>query len=67
MTDPDLADELRGHMADPFPESVEEGEDYGDDDPVMIGGGHLRMTLTVSAGSRLSALDRSPLSKPPAS
>ena len=32
----DLAEELRLHLADPFPESVEKGRDYGEVDAVMI-------------------------------
>ena len=28
---------MRAHLADPFPESVEKGEDYGEVDAVMIG------------------------------
>lgn len=39
MTQPplDLASEMRAHMAEPFPDSVQKGEDYGDVDAVMIG------------------------------
>lgn len=36
MTD-DLAEEMRLHLADSFPESVEKGLDYGEVDAVMIG------------------------------
>jgi hypothetical protein len=32
-----LAKEMRLHMADPFPDSVEKGLDYGEVDAVMIG------------------------------
>jgi hypothetical protein len=32
-----LADEMRLHWAEPFPDSVEKGRDYGEVDPVMIG------------------------------
>lgn len=32
----DLIEELRLHLAAPFPESVEKGTDYGEVDPVMI-------------------------------
>ena len=32
-----LADEMRLHMAEPFPDSVEKGLEYGKVDAVMIG------------------------------
>lgn len=32
-----LHDEMQSHMAEPFPESVIKGEDYGEVDAVMIG------------------------------
>lgn len=32
-----LAEEMRLHMAEPFPDSVEKGLDYGEVDAVMIG------------------------------
>jgi hypothetical protein len=33
----DLPDELRRHMADPFPESVVKGKERGEVDAVMMG------------------------------
>lgn len=36
MTD-DLANEMRLHLTEPFPESVKKGHDYGEVDAVMIG------------------------------
>lgn len=32
-----LAEEMRLHLAEPFPGSVEKGQDYGEVDAVMIG------------------------------
>jgi hypothetical protein len=61
MAASELADELRRHMAEPFPESVAKGEDYGEVEPVMIGADIYGWALGVSKGSSLSALDRSRL------
>lgn len=33
----DLAEEMRLHLAEPFPDSVVRGLDYGEVDPVLIG------------------------------
>jgi hypothetical protein len=56
----DLADELRLHLAEPFPESVEKGLDYGEVEPVLIGAGIYGWA--TKAGS-LSELDRSRLAR----
>jgi hypothetical protein len=67
MAAPDLADELRRHMAESFPELVQKGEDYGEVDPVMIGADIYGWALELAgeARSRNSiALDSS---KPPKS
>jgi hypothetical protein len=53
-----LAEEMRLHMAEPFPDSVEKGLDYGEVDPVMIGADIYGWA--TRAGS-LSELDRSRL------
>jgi len=37
MAASEMTEELRRHMADPFPASVTKGEDYCDVDAVMIG------------------------------
>jgi hypothetical protein len=55
-----LAEEMRRHMADPFPESVEKGLDYGEVDAVMI---DADIYSWASRASELSALDRSRLSR----
>ena len=56
----DLSDEMRLHMAEPFPESVEKGLDYGEVDAVMIGADVYGWA--TRAGS-LSELERSRLSR----
>lgn len=56
----DLADEMRLHMAEPFPESVEKGLAYGEVDAVMIGADIYGWA--TRAGS-LSELDRSRLAR----
>ncbi|MET9313102.1 hypothetical protein ABZX12_14865 [Kribbella sp. NPDC003505] len=53
-----LAKEMRLHMAERFPDSVEKGLDYGDVDAVMIGADIYGWA--TRAGS-LSELDRSRL------
>jgi hypothetical protein len=53
-----LAEVMRLHMAEPFPESVEKGLDYGEVDAVMIGADIYGWA--TRAGS-LSELDRSRL------
>lgn len=55
MADP-LAEEMRLHMAEPFPYSVEKGLEYGRVDAVMIGADIYGWA--IRAGS-LSDLDRS--------
>jgi len=57
VADP-LAEEMRLHIAEPFPDSVEKGLDYGDVDAVMIGADIYGWA--TRAGS-LSELDRSRL------
>jgi hypothetical protein len=64
---PDLIHELRSHLAEPFPDSVEKGEDYGEVDAVMIGADIYGWALGVSRGGSLSALDRSRFQMPPTS
>jgi hypothetical protein len=56
----DLAEEMRLHLAEPFPESVKKGIDYGEVDPVLIGADFYGWA--TRAGS-LSALDRSRLAQ----
>jgi len=56
----DLADEMRRHLADPFPDSVTKGLDYGEVDAVMIGADIYGWA--TRAGS-LSDLDRLRLGK----
>jgi hypothetical protein len=56
----DLAEEMRLHMAEPFPESLEKGLDYGEVDAVMIGADIYGWA--TRAGS-LSELDRSRLAQ----
>jgi hypothetical protein len=55
-----LAEEMRLHMAEPFPDSVEKGLDYGEVDAVMIGADIYGWA--TRAGS-LSELDRTRLSQ----
>ncbi len=47
---PDLAAELRAHLAEPFPKSVEKGEVYGEVDAVMIDADIFGWALGVSQG-----------------
>lgn len=61
MTAADLADELRRHMHDPFPESIEKGVVYGEIEPVMVDADIYGWGLLVSQGCSLSAIDRSRL------
>ncbi|MEQ7125372.1 hypothetical protein ABN034_12720 [Actinopolymorpha sp. B11F2] len=56
----DLAEEMRLHMAEPSPDAVEKGMDYGEVDAVMIGADIYGWA--TRAGS-LSDLDRSRLVK----
>ena len=53
-----LAYEMRLHMADPFPDSVQKGLDYGEVDAVMIGADIYGWATRAGA---LSELDRSRL------
>jgi hypothetical protein len=55
-----LAEEMRSHMAEPFPDSVEKGLDYGEVDAVMIGADIYGWA--IRAGS-LTELDRSRLAQ----
>jgi hypothetical protein len=55
-----LTEEMRLHMAEPFPDSVEKGLDYGEVDAVMIGADIYGWA--TRAGS-LSELDRTRLSQ----
>jgi hypothetical protein len=60
VTDPDLAAEMKAHMREPFPDSVEKGEEYGEVDAVMIDADIYGWA--TRAGS-LSELDRARLLK----
>ena len=53
-----LADELRLHLAEPFPDSVEKGLDYGEVGAVMIGAD---IYGWASRAESLSELERSRL------
>ncbi|MCG6566892.1 hypothetical protein [Tessaracoccus sp. ZS01] len=55
-----LSDEMRQHLAEPFPDSVEKGLDYGEVDAVMIGADIYGWA--IRAGS-LSEIDRSRLAQ----
>lgn len=55
-----LAEEMRLHMAEPFPDSVEKGLEYGEVDAVMIGADICGWATRVGS---LSGLDRSRLSQ----
>ena len=57
----DLATEMRRHMADPFPTSVEKGEEYGEVDAVMIDADIYGWALQASNQGTLSDLDRTRL------
>ena len=54
----ELIEEMRRHWAEPFPDSVEKGLDYGDVDAVMIGPDIYGWAQTVASGSALSHVDR---------
>jgi hypothetical protein len=56
----DLADEMRLHMAESFPESVEKGQDYGEVNAVMIGAD---IYGWATRAGQLSELDRSRLAR----
>jgi len=58
-----LAEELRRHMTDPFPESVQTGEDYGEVNSVLIGADIYGWALNVSKGGTLSVEDRTRLQR----
>ena len=55
-----LAEEMRLHLAEPFPASVEKGLDYGDVDAVMIGAD---IYGWASRAGSLSDVDRSKLAQ----
>jgi hypothetical protein len=55
-----LTEEMRLHMAEPFPNSVEKGLDYGEVDAVMIGADIYGWA--IRAGS-LSELERTRLAR----
>ena len=55
-----LAEEMQLHMAEPFPDSVEKGLDFGEVDAVLIGAD---IYGWASRAGALSALDRSRLAK----
>jgi len=57
----DLVAQLRAHLAEPFPESVERGEVYGEADAVMIDADIFGWALRASQGESLPALDRTRL------
>ena len=58
MTNRDLAAEMKAHMREPFPDSVEKGADYGEVDAVMIGAD---IYGWASRSGSLCTLDRSRL------
>ena len=64
VTASDLDAEMRAHLAEPFPDSVEKGEDYGEVDAVMIGADIYGWALAVRRGSSLSSLDARGSSRP---
>lgn len=49
---------IREHFADPFPESVQKGEDYGFVEPVMVDADTYGWVLAVADGRRLRGEDR---------
>ncbi len=49
----DLSDEMHRHVAEPFPESVEKGLDYGEVDAVMIGADIYGWATKVDSPSQL--------------
>ncbi len=52
-----LVEEMRRHLADPFPDSVTKGLDYGEVDAVMIGA-NIYGWATQAVGDSLSGSDR---------
>jgi hypothetical protein len=48
-------------MAEPFPETVEKGAEYGQVEPVMIDADIYGWASSVAAGGRLSSADRARL------
>lgn len=58
---PDLAAEMRAHMVDPFPSSVQRGSEYGDVDAVMIGADVYGWALSVQLGAVLTSHQRARL------
>ena len=58
MTNRDLAAEMKAHMREPFPDSVEQGADYGEVDAVIIGAD---IYGWASRSGSLCTLDRSRL------
>jgi hypothetical protein len=56
-----LAEEMRLHMAEPFPTSVDKGLDYGEVDAVMIGADIYGWASHVASGVRLRGDQRSGL------
>ena len=57
----DLDEEMRLHMAEPFPDSVEKGLDYGEVDAVMIGADIYGWASHLVSGVRLRGDQRSRL------
>ena len=55
-----LVEEMRRHLADPFPDSVTKGLDYGEVDAVMIGA-NIYGWATQAVGDSLSGSDRARL------
>jgi len=55
-----LAEEMRRHMAEPFPDSVTKGLEYGEVDAVMIGA-DIYGWATRALGDSLSGPDRARL------
>ena len=49
---------MRAHMAEPFPPSVEKGEDYGEVDAVMVGADIYGWASAVRDGASLGPTDR---------
>lgn len=54
---PDLSSLLSEHLAEPFPEQMTKGIDYGEVDPVMIAADIYGYAVSVSRGQRLSRTD----------
>lgn len=59
--DASLAEEMKRHMADTFPESVEKGVDVGEVEPVLIGPDIHGWALRLSHNGWLSESDRARL------